>query len=313
MITVSEETNIDFDTTAKAATEAFASKDVIFYADRIKWLYERGFGQGSMVVAAYDDHAKVGQIALLRQTICLNGERFAAVQLVDLWILKAYRSSKLLRRIYQEAERLCLARNIRFMVTMPNEVSRPLNEYFLKLKPALLLPIRAGISIRNPRPSSKPKFSGLLDTLAKKDAVELFYAFATDAAESGLRWDGDTLFERTNDPTRVYAAHATDDLLLISSSRKTRGVEYTMLCGFFARPETVVTSALVSELVRVACRFWKRHLFIYAGINRALPALPGIALSSRLRRPMLVQLRRMGTDEMNVQFDRFQLIDADFV
>ena len=64
MITVSEETKINFDITARAATEAFASKEVAFSARRMRWLYERGFSQGATVVAAYDDGAKVGQIAL---------------------------------------------------------------------------------------------------------------------------------------------------------------------------------------------------------------------------------------------------------
>jgi hypothetical protein len=40
--------------------------------------------------------------------------------------------------------------------------------------------------------------------------------------------------------------------------------------------------------------------------------LPGIALSPRLRRPMLVQLRNINADAPDVRLDRFQLIDADF-
>jgi hypothetical protein len=65
MITVSEEVIVDFDITARAATEAFASKDVVFSPDRIKWLYEHGFSQGTTVIAAYDDNTKIGQIVLI--------------------------------------------------------------------------------------------------------------------------------------------------------------------------------------------------------------------------------------------------------
>ena len=312
MITVSEETNIDFDVTARTATEAFASKEVVFSAERIKWLYERGFSQGTTVVAAYDDDTKVGQIALIRQTICWNGEACTAGQLVDLWILKAYRSPQLVRRIYREVERLCLAQKIRFIVAMPNQNSRLLNQRFLQLKPALLLQIRAGIGIWGPRRPSKLKYSGHLNALTKKAAVELLSGFATGCAKIGLRWDGDTLFERTDDPTGDYAAHATADLLLISSSRKTRGVEYTLLCGFFTRSEAVITQNHVRELVRAACRFWKHPIFVYAGVNNTLPALPGIALSPRLRPPMLVQLRSINAEGTDMRFDRFQLIDVDF-
>jgi hypothetical protein len=37
---------------------------VHFSAERIKWLYERGFGRGTTVLAAIDDGRKIGQIAL---------------------------------------------------------------------------------------------------------------------------------------------------------------------------------------------------------------------------------------------------------
>jgi hypothetical protein len=262
-------------------------------------------------VAAHDDGAKVGQIALVRQTICWNGVPCPAIQLIDLWILKAYRSPRLIRLIYKEAERLCVAQNIHFIVAMPNENSRLLNERFLKLKPALLLNIRAGIAVWRPR-SAQLKYSGHLKALTEKAAVELLSSFATGSAETGLRWNGNDLFERTNDPTCDYAAHATADLLLISSLRKTWGIKYTLLCGFFTRSQSVIAPRCVRELVRTACCFWKHPFFVYAGINKSLPALPGIALPHRLRQPMLIQLRHIDADRLDVRFDRFQLIDSDF-
>jgi hypothetical protein len=217
----------------------------------------------------------------------------------------------LIRRIYREVERLCLAQNIRFIVAIPNQNSRLLNERFLKLKPVLLLNIRAGFSAWGPRPS-RLKYSGYLKALTKTAATELFSGFATKSGETGVRWDGDSLFERTNDPTCDYAAHATADLLLISSSRKTGGVSYTLLCGFFTRSQAVITLPCMRELVRAACRFWKHPIFVYAGVNKSLPELPGIAIPHRLRQPMLIQLRSMDADRPDVQFDRFQLIDSDF-
>jgi hypothetical protein len=312
MITVLEEALIDFDVTARAATDAFASSEVKFSPDRIQWLYERGFSQGTTVIAAYENTTKIGQIALIRQMLCLNGQLHLGGQLVDLWVLKAYRSPHLIRRIYKEVERLCLAENIRFLVAMPNENSRLLNERFLKLKPALSLQVRAGIAMFGPRHSSKLKYSGLLSALPKEAAVELFSGFLTNSAEDGLHWDGETLFERTNDPTCRYAAHATADLLLISSTRKTRGVPHTLLCAFFARSEASITSGSMRELVRAACRFWQHPVFIYAGINNDLPTLPGIALPSRWRAPLLVQMRKIASDGPEMGFGRFQLIDADF-
>jgi hypothetical protein len=47
--------------------------------------------------------------------------------------------------------------------------------------------------------------------------------------------------------------------------------------------------------------------------NNGLPVLPGFVLSTQLRPPMLIQLRDFNADELDVRFDRFQLIDSDFV
>src|SRR6185437_661802 len=135
MIAVSEESAIDFDSTARIATEAFGSKDVTFSASRMKWLYERGFGQGAAVVAAFDGDQKIGQIVLLHQNVYLDGKPVIATQLIDLFVLKAYRAPGLVRRLYQEVERLCEAGRIRIILGLPNPISAPLNARFMKLQP----------------------------------------------------------------------------------------------------------------------------------------------------------------------------------
>ncbi len=312
MITVSEEKSVDYEITARIATEAFESKDVVFSASRMKWLYESGFGGRSAIVAAFDGANKVGQIALLGQKVYLGGKPVAAIQLVDLFILQAFRSPQLVRRIYKEVERLCRAGNIRLVLTLPNANSARLNERLLKLRPLLALPPRIGLGFRRPRRSNL-KFSGLLKSMPRHEAIGLLSAFVTPASENGLHWDAETLFDRMNDPTRDYAVHATADLLLVSSSRTTRGIRLALLCGFFARHDAVVMSSTVRELVRAACRFWKHPMFVYAGVNKSLPCLPGGALPARLRAPILVQVRDFETDRPDLGLDRFQLIDSDFV
>ena len=312
MITISEEKIVDYDITARIATEAFGSKDVVFSADRMKWLYESSFGQGSIVLAVFDGDVKVGQIVLVHQKLCSGGAAGTATQLVDLFILQAYRSPPLVRRIYQEVERLCLAQNIRFILALPNDNAKPLNARFLKLSPLLWLQVRAGFGFWWPR-GSRLNYSGRFKSMARQQAVDLLSGFGTSATENGLHWDGDTLFDRLSDPTCDYAVHATADLLLISSSHKTRGVRYALLCGFFVRPQARVKSSDTRVLIRAACRLWKHPFFVYAGINNGLPALPGFVLPARLRPPMLVQLRDFKTDGLDMRLDRFQLIDSDFV
>ena len=311
MVTVSEETAVDYELTAKIATEAFALGDVHFSAERIKWLYERGFGRGTTVLAATDDGRKIGQIALIGQSVCVAGEVCPAVQLVDLFILQAYRSGQLVRKLYKEVEQYCAKHDIRYILALPNDKSVMLNARFLKLSPVLWLPIRAGLSLRQPA-AGAISHSGLLRSMKRDQAIELLSGFSCPATENGSHWDAETLFNRLDDPTRDYAVHTSRHLLLVSSRRKTKGVSYTALCAFFARPLAEIDDNEVDELVRAACRFWKRPGFVYAGANSRLPKLPGTALPARLRRPILVQLRDTRTDGHDVHFDRFQLIDSDF-
>ncbi|HLZ06827.1 MAG TPA: GNAT family N-acetyltransferase [Bradyrhizobium sp.] len=311
MVTVSEETAVDYELTAKIATEAFALGDVHFSAERIKWLYERSFGRGTTVLAATDDGRKIGQIALIGQSVCVAGEVHPAVQLIDLFILKAYRSAQLVRKLYKEVETFCASRNIRYILALPNDKSVLLNARFLKLSPLLWLQIRAGVSLRQPTPG-KISHSGQLKAMTRDQAIELFSGFNCPASENGSHWDAESLFDRLDDPTRAYAVHTTDNLLLVSAERETRGVSYTALCAFFARPSTDLADGEVDDLVRAACRLWKRPAFVYVGTNSRLPKLPGVPLPGRLRRPILVQLRDTSTDGHDVRFDRFQLIDSDF-
>ncbi len=312
MITVSEEKSVDYELTARIAAEAFGSKGGNFSAERMRWLYERSFGEGSAILAVFDEGIKVGQIGLIHQRICSNGKSGSAVQLVDHFILQPYRSAQLVRRIYKEVERLCLDKNIRFIVALPNENATQLNARFLKLKPLVWLQIRAGVALLPPG-RSKLKYSANLKSMTRDQAVNLLSSFSTAATDNGVSWNGETLFERMNDPTCDYALHATDDLLLISSSRETRGIKYALLCGFFVRSQIKATPSAVRELIRAACQFWKHLFFVYAGINTSLSRLPGVALPARLRKPVLVQLRDFTTDEPTVRFDRFQLINSDFV
>jgi hypothetical protein len=85
-----------------------------------------------------------------------------------------------------------------------------------------------------------------------------------------------------------------------------------LLCGFFVRPGAVIGSGDINTLIRAACRLWKHRVFVYAGINKSLPRLPGFPIPARYRQPILVQLRDTAAEALP-RFDRFQLTDSDFV
>ncbi len=88
MITASCEYAIDYEETARVATEAFGSRDTTFYPAQFHWFYERCFSRGTTIVALRDGNRKIGHCALVRQPVLMNGVNEPAAQLVDLFILK---------------------------------------------------------------------------------------------------------------------------------------------------------------------------------------------------------------------------------
>jgi hypothetical protein len=311
MIRASCEETIDYEEIARVATEAFGSSDFVFYSDQIQWFYERCFSAGTTVVSLRDGHRKIGHFAMVRQPVIMYGVFESAVQLVDLFIIKEFRSKDCLRQLYDEVERQCIAQKIRFALGMPNARALPVNAYFFRMRPFLWLPIRLGVAA--PFRSPALIFSGRFELMKKEEAIALFAHYRTSEDKNGLQWDEDKLYHRLCAPRHFYGVHATQDLLLISSARATRGVKYALLCGFFERPGVHVEPGNVSVLVRAACHLWKRPLFIFVGLNNALPVHPGFLLPRWLRpSPMLLQLRDFQPERPEPSFDRYQLIDFDF-
>jgi hypothetical protein len=301
---------VNYEETARLATEAFASLNHIIMPERLRWFYERCFSLGATVIALRDGDRKVGQIAMVRQTLRLNGQDESAAQLVDLFICKEFRGKERLRQLYAEVERQFVKQDIRFAIGMPNAKALGVNEYFFNLKPFLKLPFSMGVTI--PLPPRRDIQSSSFDPTTKSLALSLLAGYGSSPAESGVLWDPARLFERLCNYDREYGIHTLDGVLLISSPRSSRGVTYTLLCGFTTRGGAEASRATTGRLIRDACRMWKRPLFAYAGINSKLAAPPGIVLPDKFRpSPLLVQLRDFKPDRKPLRLDRFELIDFD--
>lgn len=311
MVYVSADRPIDYEETAKQATLAFGFRDKAFSPERVRWLYEQSFSAGCTVVGLYDGDEKVGQIAMVRQHLTIQGQPEAAAQIVDLWVLKKYRSRKVLAMLYDEIERQFRQQSIRLALGFPNANAVSVNEHFFQLKKSLVLPIRIGTAL--PLLSERVRVSAWFDEANAAELIPLFDTYKTDATLNSVQWDGRTLFERLRRPDHRYGVHATDDLLLVSSLRRYRGVSYVLLAGFFARSGRQPLPSDVRDLARAACRLWGLPLFIYAGVNTALPQTPGFPMPDRARPSlMLMQLRDFQPEKPPVTFDRFELIDFDF-
>jgi hypothetical protein len=229
--------------------------------------------------------------------------------LVDLLILQAYRSAQLVRKLYKEVDRICAARGIRYLIALPNAKSALLNARYLKLAPLLSMPIRAGISLMGP--TSRLVHSGLLKAMGPATGRRRVVCLLPNNREWPALGCGVAVRTAQRSHPRLCCARdrkVAADLL----GAKDRRHPLCRLVRLFTKPQAVVTVTDVPELVRAACRFWNKPLFVYAGANGRLPILPGVALPARLKRPILVQLRDTSTDAHDVRLDRFKLIDSDF-
>lgn len=314
-IRAEREDRVDYEETARLANRVFGATKSSFEARQLQWFYERCFSQGAAVIALRHDGLKVGQMAMVRQTIMTGGRAEAAVQLVDLFVLPEHRGRRSLEQLFGAVEEECVAQDIRFAIGMPNAVATGVNEFFFKLQPFLRMPLCMGVALPFGAswPTRRTPVSYRFDRTDKSRSLELFARFRTSADINGQPWDETSLFDRLCGYKQQYGVHALDDLLLISSPRLSRGISYTLLCGFLTSAGTTADPGAVRALVHSACAMWRRRVFAYAGVNSGLASLPGIRLPDGIRpSPLLVQLRDFKPDREPLRLDRFQLLDFDF-
>ncbi|OXT01903.1 hypothetical protein B7H23_02865 [Notoacmeibacter marinus] len=312
-ITASVETEHDYEETAGLATIAFGRQADPFDPARFAWFYERAFSEGATVVRLTDERTgqKIGQIAMVNHAIATPGGIERASALVDLFILPDYRGGARLQTLYDTVGEQFQAQSIRFGLGMPNKKALPVNERFFQLMAYRRLDLRGGL--QPPALRNKVRISEEVTGAGAERITELFAPFATSPSETGLIWDGSRMAARLANPGQHYGFHATDNLALISSPRRFKNVPVTLLIGFFVRQGARPRKRDIKALVTSATALWRRPAFIYAGLHRSLPALPGWPFPERLRfSPMVLQLRDFASEREPLDLDRFQLIDFDF-
>lgn len=307
---VRHEPVIDYEETARLATEAFGSPDISFSADKLRWLYDISFSQGTTVLSSYAGERKVGQVALVHQSVQVDGRAERAIALVDLFVLKEFRSRLAMADLYNKVRDFCVDEGIRFILAVPNEVGTKVNIRYLKLAPFLTMDIRAGIGL--PWRGKRVMVSTDLAKLSRREAVELFDRY-TREDDVGLTWTGEGLWARFQAGTYGFGVHATDDVLLVSSPRTVRHMPHTLICALFVRPSAADASRDARVLSRAACALHGRPAFIYAGVNRHIAHLPGFSVPARHRpSPMVLQIRDFAPKGEAPVFDRFELLDFDY-
>lgn len=307
---VRQEANVDFEETAKIATEAFSERGKVFTAAQMRWLYNDSFSHGTTVLAAHADGRKVGQIALIHQLIQVEGKQQLAVLLTDLFILKKFRSRQILVDLFAQVLQICAERDIRFILGMPNTSARSINDHFLKMVPYLKLQIRA--YWRLPLLGTGTIASRHIEDIDRAEAVAIFERY-TLSPDNAMQWTAEGLFSRLTGAQQDYAIHFNDRLLAVSCRRLRKGVAFTLLCGLFPAKDTPPLVQDIRHAMRAASDTHKTALGIYIGHDTIMPMLPGVALPDRLRpSPMTLDLRDLADTDNAVSFARYQGLDFDF-
>ena len=310
-LAIALEADHDYDETAALASEGFGFAPGTFKADALRWLYETAFSDGTTVLAAHAGDRKVGHIALVHQTLVVAGRHESAVALIDLFILKAFRSRAAMAALYGAVEALCLERGIGFIVAVPNVKAAGVNARYLKLAEAARLDIRVGLA-GLPHPWHGFASHRVADLDADVGRALLAPYCGGDGA--GLLWTAPRLWARLGKPGAGYALHAGRNLLVVSAPRRQGRAPHTMICALLPRPGAAVRRGEVAAAVAAACRLHGRPLFVYAGLNAAVPR-PGLLLPERLRpSPMVLQTRDLRAEAAApLAVTRFEAIDFDFI
>ena len=308
-VSVGPEIETDYAETAALAAEAFAAEPGRFTPEGLRWLYEDAYGEGTTVLAAFAGRRKVGHLALLHQSVVVEGRPEPAVALVDVFVVEAFRSLATLVGLYRAVEAACRARGVRLILSVPNTMAADVNARILRLREVARLDIRIGVA-GLPVPGV-PVASHRFADLGPDRGRRLLEPFC-GGAQTGLSWTPERLWARLGRPGGAYALHVAENLLAVSAPRANRRAPHTLICALLPRPGATVRRRDVLAATAAACRMQRRPLFVYAGVNDAVP-LPGLLLPARLRpSPMMLQMRDLERGAPPFPVGRFETLDFDF-
>lgn len=307
-VSVRVEVATDYAETAALAAEAFGAEAGRFTPEGLRWLYEDAYGEGATVLAAYAGARKVGHLALLHQTMTVEGRPEPAAALVDVFVLEAFRSLATLVGLYRAAEAACRERGVRLILSVPNAMAADVNARILQLTEAARLDVRVGVGgLAVP---GVPVASHRVDDLGAERGRQVLAPFC-GGARTGLGWTAERLWGRLGRPGAGYALHVGERLLAVSAPHTTRGLPHALICALLPRHGATVRRRDVAAAVAAACRAQRRPVFVYAGVNDAVP-LPGLLLPARLRpSPLVLQMRDLRRGAPPFAVERFETLDFD--
>lgn len=298
-----EETDFDFDLTAKLAWLAFGKENEALSPERFRWTYQAGYRR-IVVFSAFVGDQKVGQLSAILSDINVEEGTGKAGELVDLFVSPDHRRRSVIGGLYGALRDYFAENGITNVYAYPNGKAAPLNRKYFKMERFAVLPLRIGM---------RAPFSGIRKPAGVEiytDFAVFFQAFEPSFSESFVSWDADSFKQRLGSPVHEYICAGDSNFGILCSPRQIRGVRTLLVCGTYCNDSSVFSRRRAARLLSYVCAKASAVFFIYAGWNRKIDFSPGFAAPEWLMgNKFEVQSNFIGAE---VEPTRLELIDIDY-
>lgn len=305
---------LDFDGISFVANGAYEGRRDFLTADRFAWAYQQAFSNETRVVQLVADHQIVGHGAIIKQTFCALGKSLRLAQLADLFLLPEYRNFRNVYAMYRLAKAFFDEKHYDIVVSMPNARAMRLNQHFLDFSQIQQLQLRGGIAYPLLRKREKSSYSAAETCPAR--LADILAPFLSEKPVGEIIWSPAQLAQRLRPPnckrnSGSLTVHVGPTTALITSRNFHHGLAYTLIWSALSICDEIDPKE-VTHLLRLAARYHRCPLFIYAGWNKRLVKPIGRELPNRFRpSPLTLQGRTYGDGSLS-EIKRYELIDFDF-
>jgi GNAT superfamily N-acetyltransferase len=293
--------------TSSLARKAFGKSGPELSADRFSWSYRHGYEE-TVIMSAFADDAKVGQLVCLFKTVVVSGQKRIAAEFVDLFVTPEFRGFKVASGLYKEMQTVIRNRGADVLYAYANEGASVLNRRFFGMEDVTQLPARIGFRypLSGTRSAADIAVHQTLDAIASACAD-----CAGSEALGGVELTRDKLLKRIGSPVTRYVCATDGDLAVLASPRMIRSVSLLLICATFSRQGASPSKRSMAAIVDSLCRTAGRHVFLYVGWNDAIGWSTGFGVPERLLKgKFLIQSNCLNSQREGI--GRFEMLDVDY-
>jgi GNAT superfamily N-acetyltransferase len=301
---------VTVDATAALLNRVFPDAHRVSRPEYLRWLYEDSPFGAVIEANLDDDEGRAAHYALVPLALSEDGERRAAALSLNTAVDERARGGGVFVRLATEAIEEARGRGVRMVVGVANANSTP--GFLRRLSFELVGPLPATVLLPLPgrRQPVRSTWAGEEAFAAGGVAAGGLEALLAPPARGLARaWTAETLRWRLASPGSRYALHRSENMLVVTTADRSKGVPVAVLLKAFASAPP--SAAERRAVVRAACRFHRAPLAIHAGLNEMV-SFQGTRLPERLRSsPLNLIVRRFDGEASGGAVARFEFLDFD--